>query len=402
MDRCLSLAKLSEEPGRITRAFLSPPMQDAYQMVRAAMEAAGLIVSVDAIGNVRGWRPGCVSHAPRLVIASHIDTVPNAGAYDGVLGVMLGIGLVEMMCDRRLDFGLEVIAFSEEEGVRFGVPFLGSRAFTGTFDPMWLQREDAEGVGIAQAVGHFGLDPSRISEAAFAGEALGYLEFHIEQGPVLESLHLPLGVVAAIAGQSRFQAVFTGEPNHAGTTPMHLRRDALAGAAEWITLVEREALATEGLVATVGRIDAQPGAGNVIAGEVTASLDVRHAVDGIRSCAVDRLFDHAREIATRRRLVFRYEPTLDQPATPCDSRLTGGLADAVAAAGYPVHRMVSGAGHDAMVVAGRIPIAMLFLRSPGGISHHPSEAVNLDDVAAALEVGVHFIDWLQHASAWTH
>jgi allantoate deiminase len=230
------------------------------------------------------------------------------------------------------------------------------------------------------------------------GATLGYLEFHIEQGPVLESLNLPLGVVTSITGQSRLEVKFEGKANHAGTTPMHLRRDALAGAAEWIGAVEREAAATPSLVATVGKIEAQPGAGNVIAGSVRLSLDVRHTMDEVRAEAVKHLLDSARQIAERRGLVASSELRLDQAAVAMDARLIEMLGCAVRAGGYTEHRMHSGAGHDAMVMAERMPAAMLFLRSPGGISHHPDEAVLEEDVAAALATGLHFFDQLERAN----
>src|SRR6059036_2667238 len=265
VDRCLMLAKLSEEEHQTTRTFLMPPMHEAHRLVRGWMEDAGMTVTVDAIGNLRGLLQGARSNAPLLLMGSHLDTVPGAGAFDGVLGVMLGLSLVETLDDQtRPEFGIEIVAFSEEEGVRFGVPFLGSRALAGSLDAALLDRRDRDGKTVAQAIREFGLDPDCIPQAAVRGNVLGYLEFHIEQGPVLDSLDLPLGVVEAIAGQSRFEIHFEGHANHAGTTPMNLRRDALAGAAEWIGCVEREAAATAGLVATVGRIEAQPGAVNVI------------------------------------------------------------------------------------------------------------------------------------------
>ena len=261
-----------------------------------------------------------------------------------------------------------------------GGPFIGSRALVG--DPVLNE-------AVLAAIRDYGLDPAEIPRAAIDGNIRGYLEFHIEQGPVLDNLGLPLGVVEAIAGQSRFEVRFTGKANHAGTTPMNLRRDALAGAAEWIGLVEREGGVTPGLVATVGRIDAQPGAGNVICGGVAATLDVRHAQDDVRVKTVERILGGAREIAQKRGLTVTWEQKLEQPAVAmtCEA-----LVQAVAAAGYPVHRMVSGAGHDAMVMARKVPAAMLFLRSPGGISHHPEETVLPEDVTAALAVGMKFLE----------
>jgi allantoate deiminase len=287
---------------------------------------------------------------------------------------------------------LEVIAFSDEEGVRFGVPFLGSRAVCGALDPALLDRADSSGITVAQAIRDFGLDPANLPDAVLDPRTFAYLEFHIEQGPVLESLDLPLGIVEAIAGQTRMEFRFQGAANHAGTTPMHMRRDALAGAAEWIGCVEREARSSPGLIATVGKIEARPGAGNVIPGDVTCSLDVRHARDSVRAPAVHRLTSEAARIAGRRSLSVAHTTLLDQSAVPMDTQLTATLERAALDAGYRVPTMVSGAGHDAMIVASRLPAAMLFLRSPGGISHSPEENVLESDVEAALRVGLAFLD----------
>ena len=391
VERCRTLAELSEDEGRTTRTFLTPPMREAHRLVRSWMENAGLTVTLDAIGNLRGSLSGSHRDAPRLLIGSHLDTVPGAGAFDGVLGVMLAIGLIEALDGQRPAFGIEIVAFSEEEGVRFGVPFLGSRAFTGTLDRSLLQRQDARGISVAQAIRDFGLDPGRLDDAEYRSGAFAYVEFHIEQGPVLDSVNLPVGVVEAIAGQTRLEVVFRGRTNHAGTTPMHLRRDALPAASQWIVEVEREASGTAGLVATVGSITAIPGAANVIPGEVRTSLDVRHADDSVRTSAVKHLLDRAQLIAGQRGLELTRQVRLEQSAVACDRGLTDVMARCVEIAGYPIHRMVSGAGHDAMVMASRMPVAMLFIRSPEGISHDSAESVNIEDVASSLRVGWHFL-----------
>ncbi len=393
--RCKSLAECTSESGFTTRPFLSEPMREVHLRLGAWMQQAGMSVSIDAVGNLRGGYAAQQPSAPRLFIGSHLDTVPRAGAYDGVLGVVLGVALVELLDGRRLKFHIEVVGFSEEEGLRFGVPFIGSRALIGGIDGELLGRRDANGVRVVDAIRAFGLDPLRIGDAQAGGDSLGYVEFHIEQGPILESLGLHLGVVEAIAGQSRLEMIFKGQANHAGTTPMHLRHDALAGAAEWITSVEKEAHATAGLVATTGRLHAEPGASNVIPGIVHASLDVRHADDAVRRPAVERLLRSAQEIAARRGLSVSWERHLDQAEVAMDTSLTGTLERAVANSGYPVHRMISGAGHDAMIVAKRMPAAMLFLRSPGGISHHFSETVLEEDVAAALVTGLRFLEEME-------
>jgi allantoate deiminase len=397
IERCRILARMSETPGAITRTFLCPAMHDVHRTLRAWMEEAGMTVTLDAAGNLRGVNPAIDSDAPRLLIGSHVDTVPDAGAYDGVLGVVLAIALVRALAGRHLPFAIEVVAFSEEEGVRFGVPFIGSRALTGTLDAALLAHTDAQGISVAQAIRDFGLAPARLPDAAVQEHPLAYLEFHIEQGPVLDSLHLPLGVVTAIVGQTRCEATFTGEANHAGTTPMHLRRDALAAAARWSAYVERTARATPGAVATVGALHVHPGAANVVPGQARATLDVRHSDDAVRRALTSRLRCAAEKIAASRNVSVVWRPQLDQSAVACDPALTAHLARAVEASANPVHRMTSGAGHDAMILAAIAPIAMLFLRSPGGVSHHPAESVHAADVDAALAAGLLFLDGLERA-----
>jgi len=338
-------------------------------------------VSVDAAGNLRAVRAG--NPARRLIVASHLDTVPNAGAFDGILGVVLGVAVVEALGPAWSGPTLEVIGFSEEEGVRFGLPFIGSRAVAGTLDPVPQP--------ILEAIQAFGLNPAGLPAARLAPDTVGYLEFHIEQGPVLESLNLPLGIVDAIAGQSRLTLTFTGRANHAGTTPMPLRKDALVAAAEWICHVEKVATKEPGLVATTGSITVEPNATNVIPAVARVSLDVRHSCDETRRSTVAALLTVANAICERRGLAFHHEQRLDQPAVAMDPALRERLENSVRAAGYPVHRMTSGAGHDAMILAPHVPTAMLFLRSPGGISHHPDESVIAADVAAALEAGLRFV-----------
>jgi allantoate deiminase len=388
---CQLIATMTEEPGRTTRRFLTLPMHDVHAHLRARMEALGMAVHVDAAGNLRGlWQPAG-ARGKRLLLGSHIDTVPDAGAYDGVLGVTLAIELVGIARELELPLALEVIAFSEEEGVRYGAPFLGSRAVAARFDDALLALIDSEGTSMEAAMRGFGLDPAQIGDAALDASAIGFFEIHIEQGPVLEAEGLRVAAVTAIVGQTRLNLTFSGQANHAGTTPMHLRRDALAAAAEWIAAVERLARKTDDLVATVGAIRVEPNAGNVVPGVVQVSLDLRHARDGVRTAAVEELVAKASAIAAERGLSISRDDRLDQPAVPMDERLTAFLVDAMEAAGFPAKSMTSGAGHDAMVMAARVPTAMLFVRSPGGISHHPSETVFEEDVEAALHVGRAFL-----------
>ncbi len=389
---CRRIAAMSEEPGRTTRRFLTPPMREVHALLRSRMEALGMVVHLDAAGNLRGlWKPADAM-GRRLILGSHIDTVPDAGAFDGVLGVMLALELAELAQDLSLPLPIEVIAFSEEEGMRFGVPFIGSRAMAGRFDPAMLSLKDADGVTLEDAIRAYGLDPGRIGQMALDTDVLGFFEIHIEQGPVLESEGLSVAAVTSIAGQTRFALRFIGHANHAGTTPMGLRRDALAGAAEWIGAVESLAKSTEGLVATVGRLDLAPNAGNVIPGAVRVGCEVRHVQDAVRIKAAKALLEQAEAVASRRNLELQQIPQMDQPAVPMDERLTALLAEAIEAAGLPAKQMPSGAGHDAMAMATRVPTAMLFLRSPGGISHHPDESVREQDVETALNVGRKFLE----------
>jgi allantoate deiminase len=394
VSRCQSLARFTEDPPRICRTFLSPPMHACHRQIEEWMRPLGMSVTIDAAGNLHGLYPGMDAAAHKVLIGSHLDTVPNAGAYDGILGVMIAISLVESLEGRRLPFAVEVVAFSEEEGVRFGVPFIGSRALVGRLDRELLSRRDSNGVSIHEAILSYGLQPGEIPAAILREGMLGYIEFHIEQGPVLEHRHLPLGIVECIAGQTRMELVFTGAANHAGTTPMTLRRDALLAAAEWAVAVEKGALEIPGLVATVGALNANPGVANVIAGECRAMLDVRHASDTIRTQSVSAFLQTAEEIAKRRGISLTSTTTLVQTATLMDSLLSHEIEIAVSKAGITPYRMVSGAGHDAMVLAEKVPSAMLFIRSPSGISHNPKESVAVEDVAKAIECGIHLLDQL--------
>ena len=391
------LAEYTEVAGETTRTFLSAPTRAVHQCLREWMERTGMSVFVDAAGNLRGRYNSENPVARRLYIGSHIDTVPRAGAFDGVLGVVLAIALIENLEGRKLPFHIEAVAFSEEEGVRFRVPFIGSRAMIGDIGDDLLATRDPDGISVREAIQAFGLDPSRIGEAQADENALGYFEIHIEQGPVLEALNLPLAVVDSILGQSRAGVTFEGRASHAGTTPMHLRRDALAGAAEWIAAVEREAQNISGLVATVGSLAVQPGAANVIPEHARASLDVRHASDLVRRQSVERLLGCAGQIAARRNLAASMEHHLDQPCVALDDALVRMVEHAVETSGHVVHRMSSGAGHDAMIMQRRMPAAMLFLRNPGGISHNPDETVLPEDVAAALRAGASLLRGLENS-----
>jgi allantoate deiminase len=398
IERCQTLASFSEDAGSIRRTFLCPAMRDCHREITSWLAPLGAASKIDAAGNLRITYPASEPDAPRLLIGSHLDSIPNAGAYDGILGVVLAAALLSALEGRRLPYAIEVIGFSEEEGVRFGTPFLGSRALIGTLDDELLKRKDAQGISIRQALENFGLNPADTPQAALSRDALGYIEFHIEQGPVLESIGHPLGVVETIVGQSRLEITFVGHANHAGTTPMNLRHDAVAAAGEWICAVENHAKYTSDLVATVGAIQVKPGTGNVIAGEARLSLDVRHPVDAAREIAVEYLLREAEEIASRRGLKSIEKRLLEQPAVPMSDFLVKQVAQAVSQAGCEPYRMVSGAGHDAMIMATKVPTAMVFLRTPGGVSHDPEEAVAVGDVAKAIECGSHLLDQLANST----
>lgn len=393
LSRCDIVAGFSEELGRITRTFLRPAMRDVHVLLSAWMREAGLRVHDDALGNLIGRRRGKADDSPTFIVGSHIDTVPNGGRYDGVLGVLLGIAAIKALGDEPLHQTIDIIAFSEEEGVRYGTPYFGSAAVAGNFDPAWLKLKDADGIALPQALINYGLDPDLIPQAAYPKDKVnGYLEVHIEQGPVLESRKLPIGIVEAIVGQSRRWLTFTGKAGHAGTQPMELRRDALSGVAEFITWVEKLARMGDGLRATVGSLVVEPGVVNVVPGKVRLSLDIRHATDTMRRSKLNELLQRAAKIANERGLQLDVETILDQSAVPADPELMERLAQACKDSSHDDFRLVSGAGHDAVMMAGLCPMAMLFIRSIGGISHHPEENVHADDVRIALEVLVRFLE----------
>jgi allantoate deiminase len=392
IDRCRELARITDVPGQTTRLFLSPATRDAHTLLLWWMRQAGLEGRVDDAGNLRGVRLASDPSAPRVVLFSHIDSVPDAGAFDGPLGVVLAIEALGMLAEETLPFSVEVIAFSEEEGIRFGFPFFGSMAVTGQVVSATLDRRDQDGVSVAEALYAFGLRPQNIAHScALAPETFAALEVHIEQGPVLEAENLQLAVVEAIVGQSRFELTFTGEANHAGTTPMRLRHDALAAAAQWVTDVERYAANYQQLVATVGQLEVSPGVVNVVPGNVRATLDVRHPKDESRHAAVANLLTKAELAAAQRGVHVGAKAMSKQAAVPMNRELTVALQQAAARAGYEAHQIFSGAGHDAMILATHVPATMLFLRSPGGLSHHPDETVRVEDVEAALATVLQFL-----------
>ncbi|HEY4354501.1 MAG TPA: allantoate amidohydrolase [Acidobacteriaceae bacterium] len=390
--RCRELARITDIPGETTRLFLSPATHGAHALLLSWMMRAGLETRTDDVGNLRGVRQAANADAPTLLLFSHIDTVPNAGAFDGPLGVLLGLAVMEELGTTPLPFHIELIALSEEEGIRFNFPFLSSLAITGGLTAEHLTRKDRDGVSLADAIRAFGLEPDRITETCpLPARAFAALEVHIEQGPVLESEDGSLAVVHSIIGQSRLKLTFEGQANHAGTTPMPLRRDALAAAAQWIAEVERFALEHKQLVATVGRMEVLPGAVNVVPGTVHLTLDVRHPSDESRHAAVGILLTKAQHAGECRGVQVRASGQTEQRSVPMDAALTTALDHAAVQAGYPAQTMFSGAGHDAMILAPHIPTTMLFVRSPGGLSHHPDEDVREEDVEAAIAVVLQLI-----------
>ncbi len=389
------LGRVSDEPGKLTRTFLSPAMDRANALVGKWMREAGLAVREDATGNLIGRREGTAPGAKTLLLGSHLDTVRDAGRFDGPLGVLLPIAALGELKRRgvSLPFAVEVLGFSEEEGVRFASAYLGSKGYSGQLRASDLQLKDADGVTVRAAMKRWGASaPTRAPHSR--QDLLGYLEVHIEQGPVLEAERLAVGVVSAIAGQTRGRITFRGKAGHAGTTPMVLRRDALAAAAEFIRFAESTARLRAPLVATVGTIAVQPGAPNVIPGEATFSLDVRHPRDAARKDALRHLLDEAKAIARRRKLGFSWERTQDDGAVTCAPALRKKLGASVEAVQRRNLELVSGAGHDAVVMSKLTPVAMLFVRCREGLSHHPDEFAAPKDIEVALKVVVHFLERL--------
>lgn len=396
LRRCDELTAFSEEDGRLTRRFATPALRQAGEATGGWMEAAGMVVRRDAVGNVIG-RLGDDDRRT-LLIGSHLDTVRDAGRYDGMLGVLVAIAALERLRDeaRSLPYAVEVLAFADEEGVRYGTGYLGSSVVAGRFNQADLERRDADGVTLADAVRAFGGDPEGLASARRdPADLIGYYEVHIEQGPVLESAGVPLGVVGAIAGQSRVRVTFTGEAGHAGTVPMVLRRDALGAAAEFVSTVEAIARDEDGAVATVGELEVQPGASNVIPGRVALSLDLRHAADSVRESVVMRLRERAAAIAGARGMAVDWQVVQETAAVTCSTELTEVLAEAVAATGQRVVRLPSGAGHDAVTLSTITPVALLFVRCAGGVSHNPAESVSAVDVAAAIDATTRFLELLR-------
>ncbi len=400
MERSDLLGNISEEPGKIVRPYGSRAMTEANDIVAGWMRGAGMTTRRDEIGNLVGRYEGTGDRT--LIFASHLDTVRDAGKYDGILGVMVALACVQQLHNRgeRLPFAIEVVAFADEEGLRFGTTFLGSSAYADAFDGKRLTLEDHDGVTLAQAVRAFGGDPAALEGAGRgSGDLIGYCEVHIEQGPVLEEKRLPVGVVTAINGQSRVRVNFTGKAGHAGTVPMEGRRDALCAAAEFVLEARSCAKAEPPAVATVGELSALPGAVNVIPGEVNHSLDLRHPDDAARERVRDHLERRVAEIAASNGCGHRWQLRQETSAVQADPQLGAPMGKAVEEAGLDVHNLPSGAGHDAAQMTEITPVAMLFVRCKEGISHNPEESVTEEDVGVAIDVMDRFLSLLARDEA---
>jgi hydantoinase/carbamoylase family amidase len=396
MDQARELAQFTEDPPRVTRRYLTPQHKQAGDYLIGLMREAGMTAGYDALGNVVGRYQSDKQDAPVLMTGSHMDSVRNAGKYDGLFGILTAIACVKNLHERarRLPYTLQIVGFGDEEGVRFGAALIGSRAMAGTFDPAWLDQADDDGVTMRQALIAFGGDPDgwRALDRR-GGNVVAYVESHIEQGPVLLNESMPVGVVTAIAGTTRMRVRVTGLAGHAGTVPMGSRQDALTAASEMVLFVERHCETHNGLVGTVGKLTVLPGAINVIPQDVELTIDVRAGDDTLREEAV-RTFDTSlREIARRRRVAVDIVPFYSANAAPCDASLQNAFAAAIAEHGIALRRLPSGAGHDAMVFPAVCPIAMLFVRcGNNGISHHPDETMTADDAEIATSVLLHFFE----------
>ena len=395
MQRCDALARHSELAGGLTRVYLSPEQAAANALVLGWMREAGMSARLDAIGNVVGRYEGERPELPCLMLGSHLDTVRDAGKYDGMLGVVVAIECVHVLnaSGRRPDFAIEVVGFADEEGVRFNATLLGSRAVAGTFKQEALDSVDVDGISMREAMRKFGLDPERLGAAARRREdVLAYAELHIEQGPVLEAEGLAVGVVTAINGATRFAVEIDGTAGHAGTVPMNLRRDALAAAAECALAVERHCGGVPDLVGTVGRVEALPGAVNVIPGKARFSIDIRAPGNATRVAAVEHLLAEMNSICARRRVRMQATKTHEGGVTACAPWLMEQIGAAIAAEGIAVRKLPSGAGHDGMAMIDLADIGMLFVRCEKGISHNPAEAISTADAETGARVLLRFVE----------
>jgi len=395
LQRINQLASVSEDEDCITRTYGTPAFIDGRNMVEQWMREAGLQMRKDNIGNLRGRLLSDNANAKTFVVASHIDTIINAGKFDGPLGVLMGIDLIEELIrtKTKLPFHIELIGFCDEEGCRFHSTYLGSKAVAGSFDNSILDAKDEAGISLQEVIEMNGGDVNKLSKDAIAKQDwLGYFEIHIEQGPVLYEKNIPVAVVTGIAGQYRAGMVFNGEAGHAGTVPMDMRKDALACAAEFIVETEKIARANkEQIVATIGKTHIINAASNVIPGEVICSLDVRSADEKKLAVVYEEIKTKAEDICRKRNILLEWNLIQQHKPVKCDKSMTVLMEQSVTDAGYDVVKLVSGAGHDAVPISEVSPVAMLFVKCFKGISHNPAENVEAEDIAAAIKVSDNFI-----------
>ncbi|MHB1228865.1 MAG: allantoate amidohydrolase [Halothiobacillus sp.] len=395
IGRCEALAKISDSESGISRLYLTSGYREGLALAEQWMQTAGMNTGVDAAGNLWGRYPANVSDhftpkfvpIPTLILGSHLDTIPNAGKFDGILGVVCAIEVIARLhaAQKTLPFHIDVVGFGDEEGVRFPASMLGCRAVCGQWQDEWFVLTDIEGITLNEALVQQGLNPAEIVNASRANEPLiGYWEIHMEQGPVLENISLPVGIVSAIAGARRYTITLEGEAGHAGTVPMNLRRDALTAAAELVLAIEKIGCA-QGIVATVGHIQAYPNAVNVIPAQVECTLDIRSVDDLLIDEVMNLITAASHAIATKRSIGIQWQKYHDAPAKHCAPKFRQLFEHAITQLNLPVCTLPSGAGHDAMLMADITDMAMLFVRCKGGISHHPDEFVAAEDAEVAVQ-----------------
>jgi allantoate deiminase len=389
-SRLSELAKIGRSGGGgVTRLSFTEEERPAKDLVASYMREAGLEVREDAAGNLIGRREGRDGEAPLVLAGSHLDSVRNGGDFDGPLGVLAAVEALQIMNERGIETErpLEVVAFTDEEGARFSFAMIGSRATAGALAPEDLNHEDRDGVSIAEAMRASGLDPERIGEAARpAGSVYAYVELHIEQGTLLESRDLPVGIVTGIAGPVWLKFTLSGEAAHAGTTPMGLRRDALAAAAVVIGRVEREAGRTGTSVGTVGQLDLEPGGINIVPGRVSFSLDLRDIDEGVRDDVEARIMHETALLCERRGVGLETKTLQRLPPAPCSDLVRKAAGESCEVLGLEPFELASGAGHDGMRLTELCPIGMIFVRSENGVSHNPDEYSSREDCAAGADV----------------
>ncbi|MBU99415.1 MAG: allantoate amidohydrolase [Rhodospirillaceae bacterium] len=390
-----TLALISEDKDFLTRRYLTSQHKKVNQLVADWMSVAGMKAWQDPIGNIVGRYEGHENGLPALMLGSHLDTVVNAGKYDGMLGVVTAIHCVASLQrqGKRLPFAVEVIGFADEEGTRFKSTYLGSKAVAGTFDLDTLDRLDSDGISMKEALNTFGLDIKNIPQAARSkNEIAAYVELHIEQGPVLEDKNLAAGIVTEIAGATRLSVEIVGKAGHAGTVPLNLRQDALVTASECIVKLEKIAKASANTVVTVGEILIKPGASNVIPGNAQFTVDLRSTENSVRTKVENEIQQALQEICTKRKTKLITTKTHSAESTICSKNVINQLDDAFVKSGHPTYFLPSGAGHDTAAMSDLTETGMIFLRCREGISHNPAESVKMGDIEVGFQIMLKFIE----------